>query len=47
MSFIEALKRLLLSNGQNGPSRGTHASEGSGPSSETAVAMIPCEEASA
>ena len=47
MSFIEALKRLLLGNGQNGPSRGTGASGSSGPSSETAVAMIPCEEASA
>ena len=47
MSFIEALKRLLLGNGQHGPSGGTHASGGSGPSSGTAAAMIPCEEASA
>jgi mycothiol system anti-sigma-R factor len=47
VSFLESLKRLFGGAGQNGPSRGTHGSEGSGPTSETAVAMIPCEEASA
>ena len=47
MSFFESLKRFFGGAGQNGQSGGTEASGSSGSAGETAVAMIPCEEASA
>jgi hypothetical protein len=47
VSFIEALKRLFGGAGQHSWSGGADASGTSAPSVETAVAMIPCEEANA
>ena len=47
MSFFKALKRLFSGTGQRGRTDGTDASTSSGSPGETAVAMIPCDEASA
>ncbi len=47
MSFFESLKRLFGSPVQQGGSGGTGSPGNSGSVGETAVAMIPCDEASA
>ena len=47
MSFFESLKRLFGSTVQQGGSGGTGSPGNSGSVGETAVAMIPCDEASA
>ncbi len=47
MSFFESLKRLFGSTVQQGRSGGTGSPGNSGSVGETAVAMIPCDEASA
>ena len=47
MSFFETLKRLFGGIAQQGRSGGTGSSGNSGSEDETAVAMIPCDEASA
>ena len=47
MAFFDSLKRLLGGTGRNGGSGGAASSGSSGSSGETAVAMIPCDEASA
>ena len=47
MSFFETLKRLFGGTAQQGRSGGTGSSGNSGSDDETAVAMIPCDEASA
>ena len=47
MAFFDSLKRLFGGTGQNGESGGTPPSGSSGPLREAAVAMIPCDEASA
>ncbi len=47
MSFFESLKRLFGGTGTSGRSGGTGPSGSSGSPDEAALAMIPCEEASA
>ena len=47
MAFFDSLKRLFGGTGQNGRSGGMAPSGSSGSPSETAVAMIPCDEATA
>ncbi len=47
MSLFESLKRLFGGTARQGRSGGTGSSGNSGSDDETAVAMIPCEEASA
>ncbi len=47
MAFFDSLKRLFGGTGRNGGSGGAASSGSSGSSDETAVAMIPCDEASA
>lgn len=47
MSIFESLKRLFGGTGQNGSSGGRDPSAATGSPGGTAVAMIPCEEASA
>ena len=47
MSFFNALKGLFSGTGQRGRTDGTDASDSNGSPGETAVAMIPCDEASA
>ena len=47
MSFFESLKRLFSSTGEQGRSGGAGSSGHSSSVGETAVAMIPCDEASA
>jgi hypothetical protein len=47
VSFFNALKGWFSGTGQRGRTDGTDASNSSGSPGETAVAMIPCDEASA
>ena len=47
MAFFDSLKRLFGGTGQDGRSGGTASSGSKGWADETAVAMIPCDEASA
>ncbi len=47
MTFFDSLKRLFAGTGRNGGSGGAAPSGSSGSPGETAVAMIPCDEASA
>ena len=47
MAFFDSLKRLFGGTGRNDGSGGAASSGSSGSSGETAVAMIPCDEASA
>ncbi len=47
MAFFDSLKRLFGGTGRNGGSGGAAPSGSSGSPGETAVAMIPCDEASA
>ena len=47
MSFFETLKRFFGGIAQQGRSGGTGSSGNSGSDDEMAVAMIPCDEASA
>jgi len=47
VAFFDSLKRLFGGTGQDGRSGGTASSGSKGWADETAVAMIPCDEASA
>lgn len=47
MSFLKSLKRFFGGIDPNGRSAGTDSSDGGVSADETAVATIPCEEASA
>ena len=47
MAFFDSLKRFFGGTDQNGRSGGAAPSRGRGSPGETAVAMIPCDEASA
>ena len=47
MAFFDSLKRLFGGTGRNGGSGGAASSSSRGSPGETAVAMIPCDEASA
>jgi len=47
VAFFDSLKRLFSGTGQNGRSGGAAPSGSGGSPGETAVAMIPCDEASA